>query len=148
MAEHKPITEDARRGWGALSRASLTLSVVPDSLAEPFSHIHDEIATAQAEMMEEFGYSNKEEFAEAIALAEVQAVQASITNSKFLPKPCPAGNPDCDAQVYSSGDMKICPKCKRPNPNFRQEQRVTSSSTTIAGKTPVADIKAGRIQWK
>lgn len=64
---------------------------------------------------------------------------------------CPAGNPDCDAQLYSAGEFRFCPKCGKENPNFIRDSIAPIKPTRLTpkiGKTqPQIDRTTGKIQW-
>lgn len=55
-------------------------------------------------------------------------------------KPCPAG--ECDAQVYSVGELAFCPKCRAKNPNFRLKTEVTRVKREIK-----VNMETGVIKW-
>lgn len=69
-----------------------------------------------------------------------------ITMSK--PVGCPAGNPNCDAELYSSGEFVFCPKCGQKNPNYTRTSIPTERKSPSIGKlNPQIDKESGVIKW-
>ena len=144
-AECKPkeITEEIHEAWERLTKAANVLDYkMPNECQALAGEAAVFVWEAKEKLAKELGYDGFDEFREAIWQFKTRAFEIT---SPLEAKGCPAGNPNCDVELYSAGDFVFCPECGKSNPNFssrtQPESRSSPISRSATKQQPTTDTK-------